>query len=619
MSALSDWGDAQRRALEKAASDAALLAKLGYADTLFRGFSAVDSFAFCFTSVAVLSSLAATLSTGLTNGGPSVVIYGWLAVSALTILTGAVMAEICSSFPSAGSVYHWSGVLASPRWGPFAAYVSGWFNLLGNAAGCASFAFTFASALAAAIDVANFIPACALATEALVAACAANVNDDDVATCLPAAPCAGALRYPACCFAAGYDPLLPNVGAQVGIAMAVSLLWALWNTCRMDVQGKLNSFAMYFQFASVLVIAATLFACAARANPGGLAPSAFVWGAYFNGSGFTGGDGIQVYVGLTGLLTALFSFSGYDAGAHAAEETRNSERATPAGIIATCASVAACGVLLITAFLYSIPYSGVTITADMAAANPGGLAALVGMDLGVFNILTAQPAPGNPVVNLFYSVAGPRGGLGLACLLVINVFFAGFASLTVTSRIAYAMARDGALPFSAALARVGTNWIPTNTIFLVFAINVLLLLLPLATLNTPAVETPIAFFAVTGLTTIGYQISYAVPIFLRARLADEFPKGPVHLGRWSVPAAWVAGVFLTATSLIFFWPITYPVTEVRALAGACLRARARGERARHPSGSPTPLAEQHELRRRRRGARHRRGRRVLVCARVGAL
>ena len=139
MSALSDWGDAQRSVLGDTAQDAATLAKLGYADKLFRGFSAVDSFAFCFTSVAVLSSLAATLSTGLTNGGPAVVMCGGLSVSALTILTGAVMAEICSSFPSAGSVYHWAGVLASPRWGPCAAYVSGWFNLLGNAAGVASF------------------------------------------------------------------------------------------------------------------------------------------------------------------------------------------------------------------------------------------------------------------------------------------------------------------------------------------------------------------------------------------------------------------------------------------------------------------------------------------------
>ena len=54
------------------------------------------------------------------------------------------MAEICSAYPSAGSVYHWAGMLATPKWAPFASYICGWFNFLGNAAGDASFAFGFA-------------------------------------------------------------------------------------------------------------------------------------------------------------------------------------------------------------------------------------------------------------------------------------------------------------------------------------------------------------------------------------------------------------------------------------------------------------------------------------------
>ncbi len=60
------------------------------------------------------------------------------------------MAEICSTYPSAGSVYHWSGMLANKKWAPSVCYITGWFNFLGNAAGDASFAYGFSSVVAAA-------------------------------------------------------------------------------------------------------------------------------------------------------------------------------------------------------------------------------------------------------------------------------------------------------------------------------------------------------------------------------------------------------------------------------------------------------------------------------------
>ena len=60
------------------------------------------------------------------------------------------LAEICSVYPSAGSVYHWAGMLASKKWAPTVCYITGWFNFLGNAAGDASFAYGFASTVSAA-------------------------------------------------------------------------------------------------------------------------------------------------------------------------------------------------------------------------------------------------------------------------------------------------------------------------------------------------------------------------------------------------------------------------------------------------------------------------------------
>lgn len=63
------------------------------------------------------------------------------------------MGEICSAYPSAGSVYHWSAQLVPARYAPLASYVCGWFNFVGNAAGDSSFAYFFAKFFNAAIKV----------------------------------------------------------------------------------------------------------------------------------------------------------------------------------------------------------------------------------------------------------------------------------------------------------------------------------------------------------------------------------------------------------------------------------------------------------------------------------
>ena len=131
--------------------DDRILARLGYKAELYRGFSSFMNFSFTFTAVAVVSSVTVMFPYGLLTGGPVVMIWGWVVGSLFTNIVGLSMAEICSSYPSAGSVYHWAGMLANDEWAPFAAYYTGYFNFLGNAAGDASFAFGFAQLTAACV------------------------------------------------------------------------------------------------------------------------------------------------------------------------------------------------------------------------------------------------------------------------------------------------------------------------------------------------------------------------------------------------------------------------------------------------------------------------------------
>lgn len=68
-------------------------------------------------------------------------LYGWIIVGIFTFIVGSSMSEICSTYPAAGSVYYWSGVLAPKRHASLLSYITGWLNLLGNLAVNASFAY----------------------------------------------------------------------------------------------------------------------------------------------------------------------------------------------------------------------------------------------------------------------------------------------------------------------------------------------------------------------------------------------------------------------------------------------------------------------------------------------
>lgn len=71
------------------------------------------NFSFTFTSVAVISSFTVTFGGGLGTGGPAVLVWSWIGTSFFTILVSLSMAEICSTYPTAGSVYHWASMLAN--------------------------------------------------------------------------------------------------------------------------------------------------------------------------------------------------------------------------------------------------------------------------------------------------------------------------------------------------------------------------------------------------------------------------------------------------------------------------------------------------------------------------
>ncbi|CAF1410935.1 unnamed protein product [Adineta steineri] len=461
-----------QRQQEENDDDARFLRQIGYTQELYRGFSPFMSFSFCFTAVNVLTAISLGFTNQMSTGGSGVAIWSWIIGSFFTILIGFSLAEICSVYPSAGSVYHWSGMLVPLRYAPLASFTCGWFNFFGNVAGDAAFASGFATMVNAAV-----------------------VLD-------------------------GKSSL--STGEQVGIAIAITFVWTLINTLRIDKQGWINNIAAFFQISSIITIVIVLLVMAPER-----ATAKNVFTSTYDGTGFSFG-----YVYCIGILSTLFIFSGYEAGAHLAEETRGATRAAPRSIVGTCVCSAIFGVVYLLALLFVIP----DVTTFMKA-----------------NSNDAEPI--NLVVAVFQSVLPHRAALALTILLIVNLHFAGTSSMTVTSRIGFAMARDGIFPFSKQLRWIWKRQkIPLVNVIFVFTIDSLFLLLQLVSVT--------AFSSIISVTTLGYQISYLMPILFRCTTARHtFHLGDFNLGRFSIPIAIISCIWLSITSILMFFPFQYPVTK----------------------------------------------------------
>lgn len=110
------------------------LAQFGYEQELRRDWGLAHNFGVSFSIISVITGITTLFSYGLNTGGPAVMSVGWILVSFFTMLVAIAMAEIVSAIPTSGGPYFWAALLAPPRWSPFAAWLTGWFNLLGQVA-----------------------------------------------------------------------------------------------------------------------------------------------------------------------------------------------------------------------------------------------------------------------------------------------------------------------------------------------------------------------------------------------------------------------------------------------------------------------------------------------------
>ncbi len=280
------------------------LHELGYAQELARRMSGFSNFAVSFTIISILSGCLTLYGFGLNTGGPVIIVWGWPFVGLMTLLVGLAMAEVCSSYPTAGGLYYWSAKLArrnSAAWSWF----TGWFNFLGQVAVTAGIDFGAAFFLNAFLD----------------------------------------LQF-------GFSATPGHTILLFGIILVVH---GLLNTFGVKLVATLNDISVWWHVTGVLIIVGVL-----AFVPDHHQSASFVFGHFVNNTGWTS----TLYVGMLGLLLAQYTFTGYDASAHMTEETHDAARSGPRGIVMSIVVSLVAGWVLLIGLTFAIQsYDSATGTA----------------------------------------------------------------------------------------------------------------------------------------------------------------------------------------------------------------------------------------------------------------
>ncbi|KAM5345576.1 hypothetical protein ACJ41O_011437 [Fusarium nematophilum] len=110
----------------------------GHSDQLTRQYGLIGLTGIAVTVNNAWVVLGSSISVSILNGGPPGVIYGLIVAVFYYSFIGLSLAELASSFPTSGGVYHWATLAAGPRWGRMAGFFAGWINFYGWMFGLAS-------------------------------------------------------------------------------------------------------------------------------------------------------------------------------------------------------------------------------------------------------------------------------------------------------------------------------------------------------------------------------------------------------------------------------------------------------------------------------------------------
>jgi amino acid transporter len=491
--------------------DVADLHKLGYAQELLRSMGGFSNFAISFSIISILTGAVILYDYGLAWAGTAAVLIGWPLVTVFVLAIAASMSEIASAYPTAGGLYYWASRMKNKEWGWWTA----WLNLIGQFAIVAGINYAAAAFLNATI----------------------------------------------------ITPLLSNVGVAYGnttelipgllngqlVTMGILMLIELaLNIAGINLVALLNQVSVWWHIVIVAAVVVLVF-LAGKPDASGLTLFAVqpqdVAGSWENnffgivdfdyGAAFTYPVVLAFFFS---LLQANWTYTGYDASAHIAEETVGARVASAWGIFLSVAVSAVVGFVFLLALTTHLPSLSTLFPADLAAADSATYSQYYfGSGAAVIDILA---------YNL-----GQLGSL-LSAGIAIAMAFCGLSSVASAGRMLFAFSRDDGLPGSGWLKKVSHRYrTPANSLA---GIVVVAWLFTVAAFWVGAQGGPggggIAIVIITAISTIFLYAAYGVVIYLGATTQGWQSERVWSLGRWSKPIAWIAVAWVIVLMVLFSWP-----------------------------------------------------------------
>ncbi|HYI07652.1 MAG TPA: amino acid permease [Thermoanaerobaculia bacterium] len=459
--------------------DVADLERLGYSQQLFRQMGGFSNFAVSFSIISILTGAVLLYGYGLKFAGPVVNSVGWPLVSLLTLAVAMSMAEIASAYPTAGGLYFWAFRLGGRGW----AWLTAWLNMIGQVT------------ITAGINVAAAIY-CIGATTRILGL------PPDVAV-----PFFGSAT---------------NWYFQLFVMVLLLLPQIAVNLWGIRLTARLSDISVWWHIGGVAVIVIALAFFGQHHNSAEFLFSFAPTPAAVSEVTTLYGAAPVMLLFVLSLLQAQWTYTGYDASAHMAEETVMARLNSAWGIVLSVGVSAIAGYLMLMVLTWCIPNGDVAAT----AADP------------------------YPVLQIVSGNLAPLLANTIAVIIGVAMWLCGVASVTSMGRMWYAFARDDGMPGSRFLKQVGgKHQTPFAAIIVTSVLSVLICVYAAA------------FVVVTSISTICLYLAYGIPIYLNARnrrrgrgewMTREI--APWSLGRWSRSVNLIAMVWIVIISVVFMLP-----------------------------------------------------------------
>ena len=465
------------------------LHKLGYAQQLFREMGGFSNFAISFSIISILTGAILLFGYGLGMAGPVINTYGWPFVSFFVLCIAASMAELASAYPTAGGLYFWAHRLGGFKW----AWVTAWFNMLGQIMITAGIDFAAAIYIAGAVN-----------------------------------------RM----FGTNLDTT--NTMTMVMVMIIIMIPQVLINIFGIKLTAKLNDFSVYWHIGGVAVMAFLLIAFGKVSQPlsflfhseintdltsfTSFAAGTFTFDSLMMkalGPLYAGGGIALAFV--LGLLQAQWTYTGYDASAHVAEETVMARLNSAWGVFLSVAVSFVVGYVMLLTLTLHIP----DIAATIDAAN--------------------SPAVLYIVYANFDNIA-----LGhiIAIIIGVAMWLCRLSSITSMSRMWFAFARDGGMPGHALIKQIHPKWRTPMWSILITSLLAVLLTIYSA-----------VYTVIVAVSTTALYLAYGIPIYLNVRnkMAQKgeyaTPEtAPWSLRGWGTVINWLAVIWIVFITILFSIP-----------------------------------------------------------------